>query len=239
MLRIFIGYDGREAVAFHTLAASLLEHASQPLSIIPLRLSLLRGVFDRPRNPVQSTDFAFSRFLVPHLSDYTGWSLFMDCDIVVLRDIAELWSHRDPRYAVQVVKHEHRPFEDTKFLGQVQTRYEKKNWSSVMLFNNERCRRLTPAYVNTASGLELHQFKWLDGDDEIGELPSAWNFLVGYDTPGSDLAALHYTSGGPWFRACADVPYADVWRRYHDRVNHVEDVTDAPAARLAVSASAR
>lgn len=236
MLRIFIGYDGREAVAYHTLVASLLEHASLPVAVIPLRLSLLRDIFDRPRSPVQSTDFAFSRFLVPHLSDYAGWSLFMDCDIVLLRDVAELWALRDPRYAVQVVKHAHRPPEDTKFLGQVQTRYEKKNWSSVMLFNNERCRRLTPDYVNQASGLQLHQFKWLDGDHEIGELPPDWNFLVGYDAPRPDIAALHYTSGGPWFEACADSPYADVWRRYHARVNEVVQVERPAAGSRAASA---
>jgi len=231
MLRIFIGYDGREAVAFHALVASLLEHASVPVSIVPLRLSLLGGVFSRPRSPVQSTDFAFTRFLVPHLSDYAGWSLFLDCDIVVLRDVAELWAVRDPRYAVQVVKHAHRPLEGTKFLGQVQTRYEKKNWSSVMLFNNARCRRLSPAYVETASGLELHQFKWLEGDEEIGELPPDWNFLVGYDAPRADIAALHYTSGGPWFSACRDTPYADVWRRYHARANHVAEPAPVAPAR--------
>lgn len=230
MLRIFIGYDGREAVAFHALVASILEHASVPVSIAPLRLSLLGEVFHRPRSPVQSTDFAFSRFLVPHLSDYAGWSLFLDCDIVVLRDLAELWALRDSRYAVQVVKHEYRPREGTKFLGQVQTRYEKKNWSSVMLFNNARCRRLSPAYVNAASGLELHQFKWLDGDSEIGELPPEWNFLVGYDAPRADIAALHYTSGGPWFTQYDDTPYADVWRAYHAQANHVADAAPVAAA---------
>ena len=214
MLRIFIGYDGREAVAFHALVASILEHASVPVSIAPLRLSLLGEVFHRPRSPVQSTDFAFSRFLVPHLSDYAGWSLFLDCDIVVLRDLAELWALRDSRYAVQVVKHEYRPREGTKFLGQVQTRYEKKNWSSAILFNNARCRSLTADYVNSASGLELHQFKWLRGDHEIGDLPHRWNHLVDYDpaAPVSELSNLHFTIGGPYFDAYADCSYASLWR---------------------------
>lgn len=223
MIKIFIGYDDREAVAFHALVESILAHTSLPVSVVPLRLSLLGQVFQRPRSPLQSTDFAFSRFLVPYLSDYAGWSLFLDCDMVVLRDLAELWALRDPRYAVQVVKHLHCPREDTKFLGQAQTRYEKKNWSSVMLFNNARCRRLSLDYVNTASGLELHQFKWLEGDHEIGPLPPCWNFLVGYDRPTADIALLHYTTGGPYFSAFEGTPHADIWRRYHALANHVDD----------------
>ena len=32
-----------------------------------------------------------------------------------------------------------------------------------MLMNCRKCTTLTPDYVNKASGLELHQFKWLEG----------------------------------------------------------------------------
>jgi len=223
VLRVFIGYDGREVVAFHALVESILEHATVPVAVVPLRLSMLGQAFQRERSALQSTEFAFSRFLTPFLSHYEGWSLFLDCDMIVRRDIAELWALRDDRYAVQVVKHVHRPLEDKKFLGQVQTRYDKKNWSSVMLFNNARCRRLTPAYVNEASGLELHQFKWLATEDDIGELPPRWNFLVGYDAPCEDIALLHYTSGGPYFRAFREVQYADEWCHYHARVNFADD----------------
>jgi len=166
----------------------------------------------RDRDPKQSTDFAFSRFLTPYLSGYSGWSVFMDCDMIVLDDIAKLWELRDERYAVQVVKHDHVPKETTKFLDQPQTRYEKKNWSSVMLFNNEKCKALTPEYVGTASGLELHQFKWLETDDLIGELPHRWNHLVGYDATDSDVSLVHYTLGGPYFGEYEDCEYADEWR---------------------------
>lgn len=223
MFRVFIGYDGREAVAFHALVESILTHTTQPVSIVPLRLSMLSACFSRARSALQSTDFAFSRFLTPYLSGYEGWSLFLDCDMVVRRDLSELWAMRDDNCAVQVVKHVHEPAETTKFLQQAQTRYEKKNWSSVMLFNNARCRRLTPDYVNTASGLELHQFKWLDSDADIGSLPPEWNFLVGYDAPHDDIALLHFTSGGPYFSAYASTPYADEWRSYHARANHADD----------------
>ena len=213
MINIFIGYDPREAVAFSVLAHSIHARSSQPVSITPLMLSQLKNIYTRGRHPLQSTDFSFTRFLVPYLSGHIGWSVFMDCDMLVLDDIAKLWSLRDERYAVQVVKHNHVPKEDIKFLGATQTKYEKKNWSSVILFNNAKCRALTPEYVNTASGLELHQFKWLGNDDLIGEIPRRWNHLVGYDAPDPDVSLVHYTIGGPYFDEYRDCEHADTWRQ--------------------------
>jgi lipopolysaccharide biosynthesis glycosyltransferase len=218
MIQVFIGYDTREAVAFSVLAHSIQAHASRPVSIAPVMLSQLRHVLTRARDPRQSTDFAFSRFITPYLSAYSGWSIFMDCDMLMLDDIAKLWSLRDERYAVMVVKHDHQPRESVKFLGQQQIPYPKKNWSSVMLFNNTRCRALTPQYVNTASGLELHQFKWLADESLIGELPRRWNHLVGYDEYGDDNALIHYTLGGPYFAEYRHCDYADVWRRHYERM---------------------
>jgi hypothetical protein len=212
VIRVFIGYDAREAVAFSVLAYSIQARSSQPVTIAPLMLSQLGDVFTRPRHPLQSTDFSFSRFLVPYLSGYQGWSIFMDCDMLMRDDIAKLWALRDDRFAAQVVKHNHRPREETKFLGERQTTYEKKNWSSVMLFNNARCTRLTPEYVNSASGLELHQFKWLDDERLIGELPAGWNHLVDYDPPSPAVSLAHFTIGGPYFPEYADCPFAEEWR---------------------------
>jgi len=216
MIRVFIGYDPREAVAFSVLSHSIQARASEPVSIAPLMLSQLKGVLTRERHPLQSTDFSFSRFLTPYLSDYSGWSLFMDCDMLVLDDIARLWNLRDERCAVMVVKHDHVPREDRKFLGEPQSAYEKKNWSSVMLFNNAKCRALTPQYVNAASGLELHQFKWLASDELIGALPDRWNHLVGYNPPRRDASLVHYTLGGPYFPEYRDCEYAEEWRAERD-----------------------
>ncbi|MBP2303068.1 glycosyltransferase [Azospirillum picis] len=213
MIKVFIGYDPREAVAFSVLEHSITVRASRPVSITPLMLSQLGALMWRERHPLQSTDFSFSRFLVPHLCGYQGWAIFMDCDMLVLDDIAKLWDLADDRYAVQVVKHDHVPQEEQKFLDQPQTRYAKKNWSSVMLFNNARCTALTPEYVNTASGMELHQFHWLGSDDLIGALPHRWNHLVDYDQPASagEISNLHYTIGGPYFDSYRDCGYADQW----------------------------
>jgi hypothetical protein len=212
VIRAFIGYDPREAIAFSVLAHSIHARASQAVAITPLMLSQLQNLLTRPRHPLQSTDFSFSRFLVPYLSEYQGWSVFMDCDMLMRDDIAHLWGLRDERFAVQVVKHDHKPSEKTKFLGEKQTTYQKKNWSSVVLFNNAKCTRLTPDYVNSASGLELHQFKWLDNERLIGDLPARWNHLVDYDPPSEDVSLAHFTIGGPYFPEFANCAFADEWR---------------------------
>ena len=212
MLQIYIGYDPREAVAYDVLAHSIRRRASIPVTIKPLVQKELRdaGLYTRSRGPTESTEFSLTRFLVPALADYRGWSLFMDCDMLCLADIAGLAALQDTNKAVMVVKHDYVPKTQRKFLDQVQTKYERKNWSSLMLFNNERCRALTPQYVNSASGLELHRFKWID-EASIGELPKEWNWLVTeYDyNPAAKL--VHYTLGGPWFEPYRNCDYASEW----------------------------
>ena len=220
VIQVYIGYDPREAVAFSVLAHSIHRHASQPVSITPLVLTQLKGILTRERHPLQSTDFSFSRFLTPYLSSFKGWSVFMDCDMIMLDDIAKLWALRDDRFAVMCVKHNHKPAEDTKFLGEKQTPYEKKNWSSVMLFNNAKCRALTPDYVNVASGLELHQFKWLESDDLIGDLPQQWNHLVDVNPATPNPSLLHYTIGGPYFEQYRNCQYAAEWFAERDVMMH-------------------
>ena len=213
MIRVFIGFDTVETVSYHVLSHSIQARCSEPVSITPLMLTQLSGLMTRERHNLQSTEFSFSRFLVPHLCDYQGWALFMDCDMLVLDDMADLWNLRDDNFAVQVVKHDHVPKETTKFLGKPQSKYEKKNWSSVMLFNNEKCKALTPDFVNTATGLELHRYQWLDGDHLIGDIPHRWNHLVGYDetVPVGEVSNLHYTIGGPYFDDYKDTDYAAEW----------------------------
>ena len=222
MLKVFIGYDHAESVAFHVLCSSIWLHASQPVQIVPLMLSQLRKIHTRPRDPMQSNDFAFTRFLVPHLCGYQGRAVFMDCDMLVNDDIAKLFAFADDDYAVQVVKHDHQPKGDTKYLGTTQTRYPKKNWSSVMLFNNSKCAALSPEVVNDWAGLDLHQFKWLEGDHQIGDLPLEWNFLVGY-YPHRDYTTIsnaHFTEGGPYFEAYRDCDYAREWWAAFDYMRH-------------------
>ena len=232
MIRYFIGYDEREAGAFSVLSYSIQKRASAPVSITPVMLEQLTKakLYWREANALASTDFSFSRFLVPYLCDFQGWAIFSDNDMLMLDDVARLWELRDERYAVQVVKHNHVPKEETKFLGKAQTKYQKKNWSSVMLLNCAKCTKLTPEYVNTATGLELHQFKWLEGDEQIGELPSKWNHLVGYDAPRKDASLVHFTIGGPYFEEYRDCEYAAEWFAERDKMNKVQQRAKALAA---------
>lgn len=216
--RIFVGFDSKEVVAYHVLCQSIQEKSSIPVQFTPIALNNVGDIFTRERNQLQSTEFSFSRFLVPYLSNYEGWSLFADCDMLMRADIAELWSLCDDRYAAMCVKHDYVPKVETKFLGQTQTKYEKKNWSSVILFNNAKCRALTPEFVNTATGLQLHQFKWLDSEELIGELPPVWNWLVNEYDHNADAKLVHFTDGGPYFEEYKNDDYAPEWFAARERV---------------------
>lgn len=220
MLQIFIGYDPKEAVAYHTLAHSLQRHSSIPVTIAPLMQSQLRNIYTRVRGPTESTEFSLTRFLVPALSAYSGWSLFMDCDMLCRADIAELaaCAVRSPEKAVLLCKHDYTPGPTRKFLNQAQTVYPRKNWSSVMLFNNALCTALTPDYVNTATGLDLQRFNWLD-DALIGELPLEWNWLVGEYAHNPKAKIVHFTIGGPYFDEYRGCDYAGEWFEEHRRMN--------------------
>lgn len=211
-LKIYIGFDEKEVIAYHVLAHSIMKRASRPVSITPLMLSSLKSIHTRPRSPNQSTDFTYTRFLTPFLSDYEGTSIFLDSDMLCLTDICELedLSHCNPFADVLCVKHDYEPHPGNKFLNQPQTTYPCKNWSSMMVFNGwrARVRDLTPTYVNNASALDLHQFKWAS---EVVGLRPAWNHLVGEYAPNPTAKIIHFTLGGPYFKGYENCEYADAW----------------------------
>ena len=211
MIRIFIGYDEGEKIAFHVLAESIRKQSSEPISITPIDLNTIRNHFIRDKQNNQSTEFAFSRFMVPYLSNYEGWSIFMDCDMLLRTDINELWKLKDEDYAVMCVKHDYEPKQDVKFRGAKNEKFPKKNWSSLMLMNNAKCKLLTPEYVRTASGLELHQFKWLESERDIGAIPKTWNWLVGEYEYNPLANNVHFTLGGPYFYDYVNCDYSKEW----------------------------
>lgn len=215
-LRVFIGFDSREPIAYHVCAHSILRRATEPIAIIPLALHSLKR-FTRPRGPLESTEFSLSRFMVPHLCNYEGLAVFMDCDMLVQCDLNELYLYplSDPAKAVWCVPHDYAPKQTTKMDGCAQTTYPRKNWSSFMVFDCAQCLHLTPEIVNTTPPAYLHRFGWID-DEQIGALPATLNWLVGEYAPNADAKILHYTNGGPWFDSCQDVDHADRWRAERD-----------------------
>jgi len=217
-IRLFVGFDSEQPLASQVFAFSAARRSSLPLSIQFLVLSQLREIFRRDREPLQSTEFAFTRFLVPFLCGYEGWAIFADGDMICLDDIAGLWNERDSRHAVQVVKRDQHGMTEQglKFLGRAQTPYQRKNWSSVMLFNCRACRQLTPGYVETAPGLDLHQFAWVRDEADIGALPADWNHLVGVDEPRQTARIVHFTLGMPYFRGLRECEFATEWREERD-----------------------
>lgn len=215
LLKVFIGYDHVESVAWHTLAHSIFSRCSQPVAIIPINLQNLKNMYFRNRDEKQSNEFSFSRFLVPYLCDYSGHAVFMDCDMLLRTDLSEILNVLDeqPNKAVYVVKHDYTPRDKIKFLNTVQYSYPRKNWSSVVLWNcgHPHNRVVNPDYVNNASAMDLHRFTWLN-DNEIGELDVRWNWLVGeYQDPPEDVKIVHWTVGGPYFDEYKNVDFSDEW----------------------------
>ncbi|NQU70767.1 MAG: glycosyltransferase [Rhodospirillales bacterium] len=226
--RIYVGWDPSEASAYDVCRHSIKARASVPVEIHPLKLDELRvrGLYSRTGDPLAATEFTYSRFLTPHLAGYEGWALFCDCDFLWLTDIAELIALIDDRYAVMCVHLDHRPKEDSKMEGAVQTRYPRKNWSSMVLYNcgHPANRALTAEVVNRETGAFLHRFQWLE-DDLIGSVPETWNWLEGWsDKPKTGHPnVIHYTRGGPWFENWREVDYADLW------LTELEACKNAPA----------
>ena len=212
MIPIFIGYDPREAVAYHVCANSIIRHASQPVQIIPVALNLFKDYTETHNDG--SNHFIYTRFLVPHLMDWSGWAIFIDGDMVIREDITKLWNLKNEYCDVMVVKHDYKTRMPVKYMGAKNEDYPRKNWSSVILWNCSSFpnRKLTPEYVMKASGAELHRFTWLE-DSRIGELPKEWNWLPDEYGPNTDAKLLHYTLGAPCFHEFADTPQGEAWHK--------------------------
>jgi len=222
-MKVFIGYDPREETAYQVCRESLARQSSTLLNIQPIKQSEMRekNLYWREKDALSSTEFSFTRFLVPYLAGYTGWAIFMDCDFLWRGDIAEIEQYIDPAYAACVVKHNYAPKEATKMDGQVQTQYPRKNWSSFVLWNcgHSETRNLSLRMVNEQSGLYLHRFNFLS-DEFIGELPIKFNYLEGWYTKEDEPNPLgvHFTRGGPWFKDYVDVEYGDEWVTMYKKV---------------------
>ena len=209
---IFIGFDSREAVAYHVCSNSIIRHSTKPVSITPLALKNL-GIYTETHAD-GSNQFIYSRFLTPFLNNYQGWAIFMDGDMLLRDDISHLWNLQDESKAVLVVKNDYKTKMTEKYLGSRNQNYPRKNWSSVILWNcaHEKNKILTPEFIEQATGAQLHRFTWLD-DQDIGTLPMEWNWLPDEYGANLDAKLLHYTLGTPCFHDFATTPQGDEWHR--------------------------
>lgn len=215
MIRLAIGFDFRESVAYHTLVQSIIEKSTTPISVIPLASTMIENYSNLAKDG--SNQFIISRFLTPSLVNFDGWVIYMDGDLICNDDIAKLWALRDDKYAVQCVKHDYKTKFKNKYFGNKNEDYPRKNWSSVILWNcgHPDNTVLTPEFVSNHDGKFLHRFSWLN-DNKIGGLPTRWNWLSSEYEDNPDAGLIHYTLGTPCFKDWAEAGMAGEW---HDTFN--------------------
>lgn len=224
--KIFIGWDKRFPEPAEVLAYSIRKNASIPVDVHYLDLAKLQAEhgFQREWDPRQTTEFTYTRFLIPWLCKYQGRALFLDNDMLCLGDVAELAALPMNSYTIRCVQHDHQVQDGTlKMNGAVQTSYPRKNWSSVMLLNCARLHNWTKEVVETATGAYLHRFQGIE-DEQIGLLDKRWNEL---DERSADTKLIHWTSGMVWNypdwkerRAAgtlaAEFPHQSLWLQWYD-----------------------
>ena len=222
-MKVFVGWDSRLGIACDVAISSIRKH-NPTVEVYPIKQFELRdsGIFTREkREHISSTEFTITRFLTPYLAGDTGYSIFMDCDMALTTDITKVLAEADLSKTVSCVQHDYSKFThkhlDVKMDGQPNVMYPRKNWSSFMLFNNAKCKHITPDYVNTASPKDLHRMYW--ADEDIGELHHRWNYMAGYYFD-NDYANIHWTDGGPWFKEYRDCPLNNVW--YNELFDYFE-----------------
>jgi lipopolysaccharide biosynthesis glycosyltransferase len=216
-INIILGFDQREAIAYHVFCQSVLEKVSRPVRFLPLARGSLSEYQEKHSDG--SNSFTYSRFLCPYLMGYRGHVIYADGDMVCNADIAELWDLRDASKAVQLIKHDYSTKANKKYFGNKNENYPRKNWSSVVIWNCEHSknRQLTPEFIDSQTGAFLHRFQWLD-DDEIGGLPIEWNWLATEYESNLDAKLIHYTLGTPCFREYEKSEMAEFWHAAFGRV---------------------
>jgi len=223
-INIYVGFDQKEAVAYHVFCQSLIDNTSIPLQIHPMALRTLNKYKENHQD--RSNDFVYSRFLIPFLNNFNGWALFVDGDMICQSDIKELFDLRDDSKAVMVVKHNYETKQEKKYLGNINENYPRKNWSSVILWNcnHSKHKILTPTFVSEQTGKFLHRFSWLE-DKDIGELPLEWNWLAIEYEDNTKAKIIHYTLGTPCFSDYKNTAMAEIWYKYYSRLNNgMEDL---------------
>jgi lipopolysaccharide biosynthesis glycosyltransferase len=213
MNRIFIGWDNGMPDAGNVLAYSLNKHAKRPIDISFLNINELKAKYDfnRKHDPLASTEFTYSRFLIPYICGYEGTAMFLDNDMLAFGDINEIFDLDMTGLALRVVKHQQEVITAIKMDGKAQSWYPRKNWSSMMLMDCSKLRCWTKEVVENQTGAFLHRFETIP-DEQVGEISKTWNVL---DEIKSDTKLWHFTSGGPYHKNYADMPGSGIWYKYY------------------------
>ena len=234
MNTVYIGYDPKEDMAYQVLKFSLERITTKPIRVVPIRLDVVQrmGLYRREFSIMDgqrydtidgrpfSSDFSFTRFLVPFLNMFEGKALYMDCDMYMRTDVSDLFDICSlDYYPLWCVHHEYAPEASSKMDNKVQEPYRRKNWSSLIMFNcaHQAHKNLSIDDINTQSGRWLHGFEWLpDKEADIGAIPEEWNWLDGHSPEKLEAKNVHFTTGGPWFenwqcRGKVDAKYAVEW----------------------------
>jgi lipopolysaccharide biosynthesis glycosyltransferase len=215
-INVVVGFDQKEAIAFHTFTQSVIEKSSLPVTFTPLAVNTLKDY--KEEHTDGSNAFIYSRFLTPYLNDFKGWAIFADGDMICQADIKELWDLRDESKALLVVKHNYKTKASQKYLGNINENYPRKNWSSVVLWNcsHPSHKILTPNFITQQTGKYLHRFSWLN-DNDIGELPIEWNWLAIEYPVNIKAKLIHFTLGTPCFISYRNTEMANYWLEANKR----------------------
>jgi lipopolysaccharide biosynthesis glycosyltransferase len=216
-IKIVVGFDQREAIAYHTFTQSVIEKSSVPVFFTPLAVNTLSGYKETHKD--RSNDFVYSRFLTPYLNNFDGWAIFADGDMICQTDIKDLWDLKDETKALLVVKHNYQTKAHHKYLGNINQNYPRKNWSSLILWNcsHPKHKILTPDFISNQSGQFLHRFSWLD-DNDIGDLPKEWNWLALEYPINNSAKIIHYTLGTPCFKDYRYSDMAEIWHKTQKKI---------------------
>ncbi|MDC0539823.1 hypothetical protein OAO08_03210 [Candidatus Pelagibacter sp.] len=226
-LNLYIGYDTKEKIASDVCEYSVKKNSSINLTVDLLIKKNLeeKKLLYRKDDKLSSTEFTFSRFLVPFLNEYKGWAIFCDCDFLWTGDIKRLLDKKDEKYAVMCVQHDYNPKSEIKMDGRQQLMYPRKNWSSMVLWNcsHPANKKIDINMVNNETGKFLHRFGWLE-DKLIGNLDYKWNWLVGWyaETSNNKPEAIHFTEGGPWFENYKNCEYSKIWNQYKEEMEKID-----------------
>ena len=212
VIDLIVGFDQKEAVAYHTFVQSVIENASNPVRFMPLNMKSLKEYSEKHNDG--SNEFIYSRFLVPHLMNFKGWAIYVDGDMICVEDIKKLWDLRDEKYAVQVVQHDYQTKVKKKYWGNKNENYPRKNWSSVVIWNceHEKHKILSPNFIQNQTGSFLHRFHWLN-DDEIGDIDKKWNWLAMEYEEKKGINLIHYTIGTPCFKEYSNEAFSSYWNK--------------------------